>query len=159
MKIVKGILYHIVHIVWALPTFVFGLFVALFMLLTKHKPHRFGLTIYFVSRSMKGCGFAAGPFFVLSGDCADNLQMKQHEHGHGLQALWWGPLMAFVVCIPSVIRFWYRNRRDARWAKRYNKQIITREQYLDYILSRKPYSSIWFERQADELGKKYFSEG
>ena len=52
-----------------------------------------------VTRKNGNWGFEAGPFFVLSNDCKNNLYMKQHEHGHGIQTLWWGPLMFLIISI------------------------------------------------------------
>lgn len=138
MKRLKIILYWLIHITWGFPTFLYGSLITLYMLLTMHKPHIFGFGVYFVSKKLYNCGFEAGPFFVISKDCENSLPLKQHEHGHGLQTLWWGPLTLFVITIPSMIRFNYRRIKHKTYP---------------------PYDSIWFEGQATKLGKKYFLEG
>ena len=60
--------------------------------------------------------------------------MLYHESGHGIQNLLFGPLMPFVVSIPSAIRYWYR-------------------EYLMKVKKIKcwnlpDYDSIWFEGTA-----------
>ena len=64
--------------------------------------------------------------------------------GHGIQNLYWGPLMIFVIVIPSVTRFWYR---EWYWKYRYPKT----------GKALPPYDSIWFEGQATKLGAKYWT--
>lgn len=156
MKIIKTILYWLIHIVWGLPTFIFGGIVALFMLITKHKPKRFHYAIYFVTPWLSNCGFEAGPFFVISKDCENYLPLKQHEHGHGVQTLWWGPLMFLVISIPSFIRFHYRNHRAKKLKEKYLSGKLTTVEYYNILSDLPKYDDIWFEGQATRLGKKYF---
>jgi hypothetical protein len=62
---------------------------------------------------------------------------KQHEVGHSVQNCFFGPLMPFIVSIPSVIRYWYRR--------------IRRE------IGKPPkttYDSVWYEGTATTLGNK-----
>lgn len=66
-----------------------------------------------------------------------------HEYGHSIQVMIWGPLWLFVVAIPSVIRFWYRE-----WYYKH-KYFTTRK-------SLPPYDSIWFEGQATRWGNRAF---
>lgn len=143
MKVIKTILFWFFSFTWGLPMSLFGLIIAIFMLLTGHKPHIFHHSVYFVFRMKGGWGFEAGAFFFLSSDCADNLSMKQHESGHGLQNLVFGWLMPFVVSIPSTVRFWYREWLVKSGRKTYREL--------------PPYDSAWFEGWATELGKKYFA--
>ena len=153
-----AVAYWVIHAIWGFPTFIIGCFVALYMLITNRKPKVFGYAVYFESKLLKGCGFEAGPFFVVSQDCANNLSLKQHEHGHGIQTLWWGPLMLFVISIPSAVRFHYRNIVYKWQTKRFWKGKITRTQYAEWVRKIPPYESIWFEKQATKLGEKYFTE-
>ena len=55
-----------------------------------------------------------------------------HECGHGIQNCIWGPLMIFVVCIPSATRYWYREFK-------YHRKGLT---------PPTKYDDIWFEGQA-----------
>lgn len=81
-----------------------------------------------------------GPFFVT--DSTPTLHTKQHESGHGIQNIMFGPLMPFIVSIPSCIRYWYREYLVRSGKKKY------------YELPE--YDSIWFEGMATRLGEKYF---
>lgn len=72
-----------------------------------------------------------------------NERIKQHEAGHGVQNIMFGPLMPFLVSIPSAIRYWHR-------------EYIYRTNRIKY---RKlpSYYSIWFERDATDYGMIYFN--
>lgn len=131
------IFYWIVSLTWGCVMSVIGLVTALALLVTGHKPILFGNTFYFKVGKNWG-GLNLGPVFIT--DSTPSLHTLCHEHGHGLQNLWWGPLFPFVIGIPSAIRYWYRE------IKYYNK-------------GKQPpttYDSMWFEGQASELGEKYF---
>lgn len=82
-------------------------------------------------------GLELGCFFVIGKNCHS---CCAHEAGHGLQNIFWGPLMPFVICIPSAIRYWYR-------------EIIYRTNKTKF-LQLPPYDSVWFESQATRLGKE-----
>ena len=63
-----------------------------------------------------------------------------HEYGHSIQNCFYGPLMPFIVMIPSIIRFWYIEIFYYRKKKKYGKA----------------YDSIWFEKQATNLGTNFY---
>lgn len=89
-------------------------------------------------------GLELGCFFVCCDNQWDeeyNLHLRAHESGHGIQNIIFGPLMPFIVMIPSAVRYWYRE-----WL--YKKD---REKY--YKLP--DYDAIWFEGWASALGHKY----
>lgn len=133
----KKILYWIISLTWGgLMTFI-GLIIAFVLLLTGHKPYKFGYTFYFKVGKSWG-GLELGGLFIT--DSNPSLHTLCHEHGHGLQNLWWGPLFPFVIGIPSAIRYWYREIKYYRKGK----------------VPPTTYDSIWFEGQASELGEKYF---
>lgn len=119
MKTLKKIIFWLLSFTWGLPVTLVGALVAIVLLITGHKPHRFYQNVYFCF-GKGGWGFEAGPFFFLSTDAADSLYMKQHESGHGLQNIMFGPLMPFLVSIPSCIRFWYREWLVNSGRKKYN---------------------------------------
>lgn len=139
MKTFKTIIFWFLSLTWGLPMTLMGAVVALALLITGHKPKRFHHSIYFEVGENWG-GFEAGGFFFT--DKTPSLHTKQHESGHGLQNIVLGPLMPFVVSIPSAIRYWYRRIKQKR-----NPSVIL-----------PPYDSIWFEGQATRLGEKYFNE-
>ena len=135
--ILKRILFYIISLTWGGIMTVIGLVVLLVTL-----PFgKFGVyhgRIY--KRIGKNWGGVELGCFFLCDNSADEYILA-HECGHGLQNCLWGPLMPFVICIPSAIRYWYR-------------------EYLWYFNKTKyallpDYDAIWFEGQATKWGKKY----
>ncbi len=121
-------------VVWGLPMTLAGAFAALFLILTRHKPQKYGHCVLFEFDGIS-FGLALGPFiFAPKGD----EEVKAHEHGHGIQNIYFGPFMPFCVGLPSVIRFWYRNLRSK---------------------TEKPckttYDHIWFEGSATQSGSEF----
>ena len=98
----KTALYWIVSCTWGIIMTFIGALGALAMLVTGHKPQVFGHSVYFVVGSGWG-GVNFGAFFFVA-KTSNRLQIKQHEAGHGLQNILLGPLMPFVVAIPSAFR-------------------------------------------------------
>lgn len=139
MKIIKSILFWLVSFTWGLPISLVGALVALALLITGHKPHRFYCLVYFEVGKNWG-GFNVGPFFVV--DHTSTYSTRQHESGHGIQNLMFGPLMAFIVSIPSAVRYWYRE-----WLVRSGRKTYS---------ELPSYYAVWFEAQASALGYKYF---
>ncbi len=124
---------------WGIITTLMGTLIALALIIAGHKPKRFHGLVYFeVGEGWGGVNF--GPFFFISHDCG--LHAKQHEAGHGLQNVMLGPLMPFLVLIPSAARYWWR---------RYLVHIGKGDELT-------PYDSAWFEGWATALGVKYFEE-
>lgn len=101
MTKLKTVLYWLWSCTWGCIMTVIGAVVALGLLITGHKPKVFHYNVYFAfGRGWGGVNF--GAFFFLSAWSPDST--KQHEAGHGLQNLIYGPLMPFVVAIPSAFR-------------------------------------------------------
>ncbi len=139
MKTLKAILFWLLSWTWGLPMTLVGAVCALALLVTGHKPHRFHYFVYFEVGKDWG-GFEAGCFFFCNNSAS--LSIKRHECGHGIQNIIFGPLMPFVVSIPSAIRYWYREIVVRTGRKRYS--------------DLKPYDSVWFEGWATSLGNKYY---
>lgn len=138
-RTIQYIIYWLISLTWGCLMTTVGLLVALGCLITGHKPRTLGPNIYFkVGHNWGGVEF--GPIFVVSKDA--NLHTILHEAGHGIQNLIWGPLMPFVISIPSAIRYWYR-------------EIIYRKNREKYW-TLPGYDSIWFEGQATRLGDEYY---
>ena len=78
---------------------------------------------------------------LLVSDRTSGSHVLLHEHGHALQNACLGPLMPFLVCLPSSLRFHWRN-------------ICTKLGHPPKSI----YDSVWFERQATQLGQKYRNE-
>lgn len=97
----KTALYWIVSCTWGIIMTLIGAIAALVLVMAGKKPKVFHYNVYFeVGRAWGGVNFGAF-FFVGSGSA---LSLKQHEAGHGLQNILLGPLMPFVVAIPSAFR-------------------------------------------------------
>lgn len=134
---IKTVLYWIISFTWGLPMTLIGCFAALIMIITGHKPQRFYYNIYFEFGEGWG-GVDFGPFTIV---CKDkSLATIQHEHGHGLQNLWWGPIM-IIWGAWSAIRYW--------------REEIVRRTGGD-ASKLPPYEAYWLESQATKLGQKYF---
>jgi hypothetical protein len=128
----KKALFYILSLTWGLPMTLIGLIAALFLIVVGYKPKRFGWCYYFeVGKTWGGANL--GIIFIACKGLSNNI--KSHECGHAIQNCVWGPLMPFVICIPSAIRYWMRSFQFYQ-----GKEL-------------KPYDSIWFEGQATRWGK------
>lgn len=134
----KKFLYWFVSLTWGFLMTLIGLLVALTLLITGHKPHKFGYTFYFKVGKNWG-GLNLGAIFLT--DSTPSRHTLCHEHGHGLQNCVLGVLFPFLVGIPSAIRYWHREIKRKR----------------DPACYLPPYDSIWFEGQATSLGYKYLN--
>ena len=105
-KILSYTVYWILQCTWGIVMTFIGAVVALGLIITGHKPKLMGPTVYFEVGEGWG-GMELGGFFLCSKD--SSMRTKYHECGHGIQNIIWGPLMPFVVCIPSAARYWLFN--------------------------------------------------
>ena len=97
--------YWLVSLTWGGLMTWLGAFIALVMLLTGHAPKRLGPNVYFEVGLGWG-GMEYGAFFFVARDASEETRL--HEAGHGIQNLVLGPMMPFLVCIPSALRYWMR---------------------------------------------------
>ena len=110
MKKVKKILsytvFWLIQCTWGIIMTLIGAIIALGLILTGHKPKTMGPTVYFEVGENWG-GLELGGFFL----CCRNAPMetKYHECGHSIQNMIWGPLMPFIICLPSAARYWLFN--------------------------------------------------
>ena len=126
--------FYILSFTWGLPVTLAGLLVAGVMLLTGHKPEKWKWCWFFRVGKKYWGGCEWGMIFLR--DKGTDTYLQDHEFGHAIQNCFLGPLMPFVVSLPSTLRYHTRN-------------IQTR-------LGKNPkrgYYDIWFEKQASELGK------
>lgn len=131
-------LYYLLSLTWGLPLTVVGGIVSAILLILGFKPKRFGWCWCFEIGENWG-GIELGLAFITNKNAPHRL--KAHEFGHGIQNCYFGPLMIPVICIPSVIRYWFRE--------------------LQYKLGKTnlpDYDAIWFEGQATKLGLKYIDK-
>lgn len=102
MKKIKTVLYWVWSCTWGIIMTAIGAVIALFLLIGGQRPKVFHCNVYFrFGRGWGGVNF--GAFFFVA-KTSDRLNIHQHEAGHGLQNLIFGPLMPFVVAIPSAVR-------------------------------------------------------
>ena len=135
---IHKILFYIISWTWGLPMTLVGVVGTLGLIITKHKPRRWGYCWCFEIGRGWG-GLSLGPVIITSQtatDCA-----KIHEHGHSIQNCLFGPFMLLVVSIPSVIRYWCR-----KWAV--NNGLVDLNDLPDY-------DSVWYEKQATKFGTEF----
>ena len=137
----KKFLFYFLSFTWGLPLTLIGLLVSSYLILIGYRPKRYGLCWCFNIGKDWG-GLNLGLVFLT--DQRDDLSTKTHEHGHGVQNCIFGPLMLIVVCIPSVVRYWYREWLVRSGIKKYSE------------LS--DYDSVWFEGSATKLGEYIIKE-
>lgn len=145
MKTLRTIGFWILSCTWGILLTLFGAIAAIVAIFLKSEMSIFaGRYITFKFPFYGGWGFEAGPFFYYTKD-ADILSLKQHEAGHGIQNILYGPFMIILVSIPSMIRFHYRN-----WLLNHD---------IEKYLELPEYDAIWFEGQATRWGKYWYPNG
>lgn len=128
--------FYLLSFTWGLPLTLVGLFVAAVLMIAGHKPKRWGYCWYFEIGENWG-GVELGVVFLANKGASEHL--KNHEHGHALQNCYFGFAMPFMVCIPSAVRYWYRE---------IVMRVNPKKQLPDY-------DSIWFEGQATKIGTEF----
>ena len=131
-------LFYFLSFTWGLPMTLVGCLVAAVLIITKHKPQKWGYCYYFEVGENWG-GLELGLFFLVNRNASDKI--KSHELGHALQNCIWGFLMPFVICIPSAIRYWYMEYLVRSGKKKYSEL--------------PEYDSIWYEGNATMTGTKF----
>ena len=121
-----------------LPVNIGGAVVAAFMLMTGHRPERFGNCIHFTAGKNWGGG-SMGIFMVTCQNASQKL--KEHELGHSIQNCFYGPLMPFIN-LQSSTRYLYRRGMERFFPKK----------------TLPPYDSAWFEGEATNLGNIFMRE-
>lgn len=128
----KTWLYYVLQFTWGLLANVFGAIVALYCLITRKTHFQYRGNLYF---ELKGnAGFSLGMFCFVPANCSNSL--KNHEFGHSIQNIYFGPGYFVMVGIPSAARFLWREIQRKR-----HKPLTTQ------------YDDIWFEGQATKIGK------
>lgn len=130
--------FYIQNLTWGLLMNIVGFLVALFLLISGHKPKKSGAVICFEVGEGWG-GLNLGLVILVCKDASD--LTKVHEFGHAIQNAKYGLLMPFIVCIPSAIRYWIREF-----------------QYRSGNPPKTDYYDIWFEAEASRLGIDYTIE-
>lgn len=143
--------YYFLNYTWGLPLTIAGWFVALALLITGHKPKRYGPCVVFTAGGDDWGGFSIGTIIVIDKEEWDHLNrlddlewhtnILDHEFGHSIQNALLGPLMPFLVSIPSTVRYWWvtlKTKKDG------------------HVPDGFDYYSIWFERTASLWGEENY---
>lgn len=133
--------FYILSLTWGLPLTLIGCLVAGVLMCLGYRPKKFGYSYYFEIGTDWG-GLEMGLFFLTEKFPAKTL--CAHEFGHGIQNCLYGIFMIPLVCIPSAIRYWYR-------------EVIWRISPKKYY-SLPEYDAIWFEGQATKWGTKMINK-
>ena len=131
-KCPKKVWFYILSFTWGLPTVLFGNLVALALLITGHKPKKYGYEWYFELNV--NFGLELGIFFIVPKDSSE--QLKQHEHGHGIQNVYFGVFNIGTTLLPSAFRYWYRK----------------------FVPCDSKYDDAWFEGSATASGKELMED-
>lgn len=132
----KKLLYYFLSFTWGLPLTLIGLIVGLTLIVFRYKPKKW-LYGYCFEIGKGWGGLNLGIVSLCSKTCSDT--NKNHEFGHSLQNCVFGVFTIFIVCIPSIIRYWYRKIRT-----------------LKGLENKVAYDGIWFESQASKWGNKFY---
>ena len=133
-------LFYLLSFTWGLPMTLLGCLVAVVLLVIGYRPKKWGWCWYFEVEKNWG-GLELGVIFLTNKNPSDHI--KNHEHGHAIQNCWFGLLMPFIVCIPSAIRYWYREYLVRGGKKTYSEL--------------PNYDSVWFEGWASTLGTRFIN--
>lgn len=129
-------LYWVLSLTWGLIMSLIGLTTMLIMRLRGHevKHHKNGL---YMSIGHNWGGLNLGCVFFIDKENEHEFS-KNHEYGHSIQNIIYGPLMPFIVGLPSLIRATYRTI------------VIKCGRKL-----KTDYYDVWFESQANYFGGKF----
>lgn len=136
-KILFSLMFWLISLTWNGILTIIGLIATPFVLISGGTPHRNGCSyIIEIGGDWGGINLGAvsfcGRYKMYSNDYY--IHTRCHEFGHAMQGLIFGPFQIFVVAIPSVIRCWIFQIREAK------------------KLPKKEYDDIWFEYTASKWG-------
>lgn len=126
--------YYILSFTWGLPMNIVGAIVAGVLYILGNKPTWYGWNLCF--ELPVHFGLSLGIFFIAP--INGSIHTKNHEHGHSIQNIWFGPFNIGAVCLPSATRYWIRELKEKKGIP------ITTE-----------YNDIWFEGQASNSGDAF----
>lgn len=127
----RKILFYVLSCTWGIIMTVIGAVAAIILKARGYVPKKHGWCYHFEYGYGWG-GVNLGIVMITS--IAPSDHTKNHEHGHALQNCIWGPLMPFVIALPSAIRYHRRNKQQKQGMK------------------LEPYDSVWYEADATKRG-------
>lgn len=126
--------YYLLQFTWGLPMNLIGAIVALVLVCHRKKAYKYGWNYCF--ELPVNFGLELGIFFIAP--VGGSKHTKDHEHGHAIQNIYFGPFCVGMVSIPSATRFWIRE--------------------IQYMIKKPPktkYDDAWFEGQATKSGTRF----
>ena len=130
-------LYYLLQFTWGLPLNAVGAFAAMVLLCFGKKPKKYGWNYCFELNVNFGLDLGVVFIAPINGSTL----LKNHEHGHAIQNIYFGPFTITMVCLPSVLRFWIRE--------------------IETKVGQPPlttYDSVWFEGLATTSGIKLIEQ-
>ena len=131
-------LYYLLTFTWGIIMSLVGGIAALGLIILGYSPvkNHYGL-VFIIGKNWGGVNL--GPVSIVNAN--PNQHILDHEFGHSVQNCYLGPFFIFLVALPSMARYWYR-------------EYLVRVKHKKY--SELPeYDAIWFEGGATRLGEKY----
>lgn len=140
-------IYYLLTYTWGLVMTVIGWLIVLVLLIfRKGRLNRLGYHIFFEFHEDKSWGFSIGSIsFVGKIFTHADKELLLHEFGHTVQNALFGPLVLFIVYIPSFIRYHY--------IEYLQKTAKDHKVLIDF-----DYEDIWFESNATRLGYYWLEE-
>lgn len=129
--------FYTLSFTWGLPLTIVGAAVALFLIITGHKPYLWHDCPCFEVGKTRWGGLNLGPVILCQKGASDSL--KSHELGHAIQNCHLGPIMLIFV-IGSAARYHY-----ITWLEHHGKPVPE-------------YDSWWFEGQATKIGSQIINQ-
>ena len=143
MKTLKTIVYWFIQCTWGCICTTLGFLVFICTCWFTEKRIYKGAVVSYIGHNWGGVNL--GPFVFIYEEAknywVEDRRINEHEWGHSIQNLFWGPLQLFVIDIPSAVRYWYRE--------------FLQQYYWEKYINLPPYDAIWFEGQATAIGEKY----
>ena len=141
-KTIKLILFYFLSCTWGILTTLSGALVAFALIITGHRPKKFGSCWCFPMTD--NWGLELGLFFITNKKMSKYLGC--HEVGHQLQTCMFGPLQIFLVTIPSAIRFNLRNIKSYKNKQKFTTlfSVISFAICLAMIILHVMLNQIWF---------------
>ena len=129
-------LYYLLSFTWGLPMNIIGGIVAIVQLCKGRRPRKYGWCWCF--ELPVNYGLDLGIFFIAP--INGSAYIKNHELGHSIQNVHFGPFTIGVSFVPSAIRYQVRNMQKKRGR------------------ALPAYDDIWFEGQATKSGEKFMED-
>lgn len=135
MMIRNKFLFYSLSFTWGIVMSLVGCLAAIGLLVTGHKPQKYGYCWHFEFGAGWG-GVNLGPVIITSKN--PSRHTKSHEHGHAHQNCVYGPLM-IIISLMSFGRYWYRELK-------YHKRGLT---------PLTEYDDAWYEAEASKIGTEF----